>query len=137
MAEHCGDVIATAAGTVEGDGDQRAKLALGHGAETEQRHLWHLIAAHLLLDREVPDLGPVAVDDHDPPTIVEQLRDRLRHRDRVRPLLVIGAQLSLCCEGVAAEGDHCGPGHEPSLPVEIEPAPERVPPYRILSAFGR
>ena len=103
---------------VQRDRDQRPELALGHRAEAEQRHLRHLVAAHLLLDRQIADLRPVAVDDDHPPAGVEQ-----RAMDRAivtafAALLVVGAELPCGEEGVAAEGDHRGPGHGPSLPLD-------------------
>ena len=119
VAQQRRDPVTTPAHAVQRDRDQRPQLSLGHGPQAEQRHLRHLAASQLLLDREIADLRPVAVYDDDPPAGVEQCADGHRHRRGVGALLLVGALLALGEEGVAANGDHRGPGHDPSLPWTI------------------
>ena len=61
------------------EAEQTANLALGHGVEDEQGQGRHHAGALFLLVCEVANLGAVAVDDHHPPPIAEEVLDRARH----------------------------------------------------------
>ena len=61
-----------------------------------------------VLDEEVADLRAVAVREHDPPAVLDELGDAAHGGVDVDELLLEGADLARLQDGVAAEGDDDG-----------------------------
>ncbi|MBA7704460.1 hypothetical protein ES703_113270 [subsurface metagenome] len=83
-----------------------AYLALRHRAEDDQGLRWHNVLSLLLLNRQVPHLGAVAVSYDDLVTLPGYLRNLPAGHGDVPHLLLKGAPLIGLLDGVAAEGDH-------------------------------
>ena len=85
-----------------------ADLALALGAADVHRHRRHRLGGERVLDQQVADLGAVAVREHDPPAVLDELRDAAHGAVDVEQLLLEGADLAGLEDGVAAEGDDDG-----------------------------
>ena len=96
------------AGVAQGEPEQAAELALGHGAEAEQGLRRDEVGARLLLHGQGADLRPVAVHDHHAAAVVEQGADRLGHAEGVGLLVVVRPGLAGAGERVAAQGQDDG-----------------------------
>ena len=78
---HC---RADAVNTIDLADQDAADLALGHGAKLMERLGWHQVRGPVLLDRQVPDLGTVPVDDSDPLAGPDEPGEAADHFGRVR-----------------------------------------------------
>ena len=82
-----------------------AHAALGHGVADVERIGRDLVGRLLHLDEEVPDLGPVAVDDDELVALADDVDHELGRPLGVPHLLRLQTFLVFGQHGVAAEGD--------------------------------
>ena len=83
-----------------------ADLALAFGAADVHGHRRDGLRGEGVLDQQVADLGAVAVREHDPPAVLDELRDAAHGAVDVDELLLEGADLAGLQDGVAAQGDN-------------------------------
>ena len=105
-----------------------AELALGHGAQGEERLGGNEVGGLFLLDGQVADLGAVAVDEHDLPAGPHERAHRAGHEGGVAFLLRVGPGLADLTQGILPRrGLRSGPSRRaPSLAPGVQDAKLRV-----------